>query len=103
MYLCFNDKDDGPSIEEYIKGVKDLRGKTWKFWVGMNLRGVATIWWNLLNYDKVKALPDEEYEKVFLDRWSHVGKKDKESIEGLFSCTNFLLQVHGNRKILLFL
>jgi hypothetical protein len=33
--------------------------------------------------------------KNILDRWSHVGKKDKESTKGLFSCGNSILQVHG--------
>jgi hypothetical protein len=41
------------------------------------------------------ALSDEEYEKLLLEKWSHANSKDKESIEGLFSCTKFVLQVHG--------
>jgi hypothetical protein len=53
----------------------------------------------------MKILSDEEYEKVFLDRWSHVGKKDKESTKGLFSCENFYYRFMDvfNRKMLLFL
>jgi hypothetical protein len=41
------------------------------------------------------ALSDEAYEKLLLDKWSHAKCKDKERIQGLFSCTNFILQVHG--------
>jgi hypothetical protein len=48
----------------------------------------------LLNHGKIKALSDEAYEKIFLDRWSHVVKKDKKSTRDLFSYDNFILQVH---------
>jgi hypothetical protein len=43
----------------------------------------------------MKALSNNEYEKLFLDRWSHVVKKDKKSTRDLFSCDNFILHVHG--------
>ena len=42
----------------------------------------------------ILKLLDEAFEKVFLDRWSHVVKNDKEINKGLFSCDNFLLHVH---------
>jgi len=48
----------------------------------------------LVNYDKIKALADKEYKNMFLDRWSHVDKKNKESTKGLLSFANFILQVH---------
>ena len=38
---------------------------------------------------------DEEFEKLFLDRWSHVEKHDTKRTNGLFSCGNSILQVHG--------
>jgi hypothetical protein len=31
--------------------------------------------WKSLNYSKMTTLSDEEFQKVLLDRWSHVGKK----------------------------
>jgi len=31
-------------------------GKDVKFWVGLNLKDDAAIWWNLLKGDKMKAL-----------------------------------------------
>jgi hypothetical protein len=43
----------------------------------------------------MKVLSEEAYEQVFLDKWYHVGKKDKMSTKGLFSYKRFLLQVHG--------
>ena len=43
----------------------------------------------------MKELSDEEFEKVFLDRWSHVVKKDKKSTRDLFSYDKFISQVHG--------
>ena len=60
----------------------------------MYLRDDAAISWKSIDIDEMLKLPDEEYEKVFIDRWSH-GKKDKESTRGLFSFRNFLLHVHG--------
>jgi hypothetical protein len=41
--------------------------------------------------DKIKILSIKSYEQVFLDKQSHVGKKDKERTKGFFSCINFLL------------
>jgi hypothetical protein len=40
-------------------------------------------------------LSDEEYEKLYLDRWSHAKKKDKESTRVYFHVDNSILQVHG--------
>jgi hypothetical protein len=37
------------------------------------------------------ALFDEDFEKVLLDRWSHVGKNDTKKTKGLFSCGNSIL------------
>jgi hypothetical protein len=34
----------------------------------MNLKDDTVIWWKLLNYDKMLAFSNEEYEKVFLDK-----------------------------------
>jgi hypothetical protein len=93
--MYFTGKDDGPSIEEYIKEMKIIMGKVMEILGRLEFKGDAAIWWNFLNYDKMKALSDEEYEKVFLDKWSHVVKKDKKSTRDLFSCDNFILQVHG--------
>ena len=55
---------------------------------------VAT-WWELLNQKKCSNLPDEEFEKFFLDRWFHARKQDNEKHVGLFSTSICLLQVHG--------
>jgi hypothetical protein len=41
-------------------------------------------WWELLSYEKMKVLSDEAYEKIFLDKWSHAMKKDKESTKVFF-------------------
>ena len=58
------------------------------------LKDDANVWWNSLNYDKMMTLSDEEFEQVFLDKWSHAKKKDIDNNKGLFSCGNILLQVH---------
>jgi hypothetical protein len=41
------------------------------------------------------ALSNEEFEKVFLDKWYHMKCKDKDITNGLFSCKKSILQVHG--------
>jgi len=43
----------------------------------------------------MKGISNEAMEKLILDRWSHFGKKYKESTKGLFSYDNSILQVHG--------
>jgi len=58
-------------------------------------RDEATTWWELLNQKKCSNLPDEEFEKLLLDRWSHARKQDKEKHVGLFPTGISLLQVHG--------
>ena len=57
--------------------------------INLHLQGDATIWWNSLNYRKMMALFDEEFEKLFLEKWSH--GKSKEIRKGLFSCGNSIL------------
>jgi hypothetical protein len=93
--MFFTGKDDGPSIEEFIKDRKSSKKENWKDLVVCKLQGDATIWWKSLNYNKMMALSDEEFEKLFLDKWSHAKKNDKERNKGLFSCGNSILQVHG--------
>jgi hypothetical protein len=43
----------------------------------------------------METLSDDEYENIFLYRWSHVGKKDKKRTRKLFSHDKFIFQVHG--------
>jgi hypothetical protein len=92
--MSFTGKDDGPSIEEFLKAEKSI-WKNWKGIVLIRLRGDAALWWRSLDYDKMMALSDEEFEKVFLDKWSHMKCKDKDITKSLFSCGKSILQVHG--------
>jgi hypothetical protein len=39
----------------------------------------------------MKELSDEEFEKVLLNKWSHVVKKDKKGTRDLLLCHNFIL------------
>ena len=55
----------------------------------------AWRWKESLDYFQLIRLPEEELEKLFLDRWSHVGKQDKAITNGLFSCDKSILHVHG--------
>lgn len=78
----------------------------WIIGICLGLRDDACRWWELLNHDKIRALSDEDYEKFLLDRWSSTKSTNKEShkeflqkdnvsTNGLPSCNNSLLQVHG--------
>ena len=94
--LFFTGKDDGPTIEEFIKDRKhifktDWRGKVWLFLIDE----AAKWWWNSLDHKQLTKLSDEEFEKLLLDRWSHARKQDKEKHVGLFPTGISLLQVHG--------
>ena len=75
MYLTGN--TDGPSIEEYIKYEKDVWTTSWRFWVELCLKDDAKVWWKSLNHVKLKTLSNEEFEQVFLDKWSNAKKTDK--------------------------
>jgi hypothetical protein len=73
--------------------------------LSVNLRDDANIWWNLRQYNK-NDLSNEEYEKAFLNRWSHVVKKDKKSTRDLFSCvTSYyrFMEVFSKRRSLFLL
>ena len=72
----FTGKDNGPTIEKHIKIQKSLWPEHWKFWVVTKFKDEAAIWWKLLNQKKCSNLPDEEFEKFILDRWSHPRKQD---------------------------
>jgi len=93
--LLFARKDNGPTIKEYIKTQKWLWNNCWRWWVVEQFRDEAAIWWGLLNQKKCSSLPDEEFEKLLLDRWSHARKQDKEKHVGIFPTVISLLQVHG--------
>jgi hypothetical protein len=80
--MYFTRNYDGPSIEEVIKHRNSFSKEHWKVMINLSLQGDATIWWNSLNYRKMMALSDEEFEKVFLEKWSHA--KSKERRKGYF-------------------
>ena len=70
--MYFTGKDDGPSIENFIKEEKLAWKKNWRGLVSLHLQDDAFIWWAPLKYSKTMALSDEEFEKMFLDRWTMV-------------------------------
>jgi hypothetical protein len=67
----------------------------WRINLHIDLNDEPRMWWDGLNYEKIKALSYEEYEKLYIDRWFDANKKDNNIHSGLFSCDNFILQVHG--------
>jgi hypothetical protein len=90
--MFFTGKDDGPSIEEFLKDLKSFWKENWKHWVGSQLKGDAAIWWKSHSYSQLLKLSDEALEKFILDKWSHV---DKGSNKSLFLYGKSILQVHG--------
>ena len=93
--LCFTGKDNGPTIEEYIKEKNSLWAHHWRFFVVGNFKYEAATWWGLLNQKKCSNFPDEEFENLLLDRWSHARKQNNEKYVRLFPTSISLLQVHG--------
>jgi len=93
--LYFTGKDDGPTIEEFIQRYKSTHGKYWKLPMVFNMKDEALKWYSLLDYQQLNKLPDAEFEKVFLDKWSRARKKENETHKGLIATGVSLLQVHG--------
>ena len=91
MGLNFIQNDNVISIEEYLEEMKSRWKTSWRYWVNFYLKDDANVWWNSFNHDKMKTLSNEEFEQVFLDKWSHAKKKDIENHKDLFSCDYFLL------------
>jgi len=89
--IHFNDKDDGPSIEEYIKNIKSFSRIVWRIGIWVHLRDDARSQWHGINSKEIHALSDKKYEKLFLDKWSRAKSKNKECTKGLFSCGNSIL------------
>jgi hypothetical protein len=58
--------DDVPSHKEYIKWIKSKYLVYWRITLSRGLNSKETM-----------TLSDEEYEKLYFDRWFHVKKKDK--------------------------
>ena len=92
--LCFTRKDNGPTIEEFIQRIKFKYGVFWKAILWLNLTEEADLWWNSLGIKQLDDLSDEEFEKLFMDKWSCARKKN-ETCQGLCSTGVSLLQVHG--------
>jgi hypothetical protein len=93
--MYFTRRFDGSRIEEYVKWMNSKNPLFWRIDLHVNLKDDAHIWLDGLSYEDIKALSDEEYEKLYIDRWSHAKKKDNNIHMSLFSCNNFILQVHG--------
>ena len=89
FYLTGN--NDGSSIEECIKKCKPQWENSWRLWIDTYFKDDAKVWWCSLDSRKMKALSDEEFEQVFLDKWSHAKNKYQVGHKGLFS----ILKFHG--------
>jgi len=78
-YVFLLEKDDGPSIEEFLKAHKSEWKEKWKHSLFFHFREDVSTWWKSLDHVKMTGIFDEAMEKLILDRWSQVRKQDKES------------------------
>ena len=53
--------------------MENIHGEIWWAYIW---KVMLKVWRNSLNRDKMKTISDEEFEQVFLDKWSHAKKKD---------------------------
>ena len=101
--MFFTGKDGGPSIED---SRKEILGNCWRAGICYFLQDDVGKWWELLDNGKIMAFSSEDFEKLILDRWSSTRntdvespkdtvQKDNASTNGLTSCINSILQVHG--------
>ena len=93
--MKFTGKDDGPTIEYFLQYEKDQYRYFWIVSIGLHMKDEANKWWNSLD-SSVRNLPEKKLEKVLLDKWSQVGKKDSKSHKSLFSTNISILQVQGS-------
>jgi len=77
----FTGNDVGFSIEEFLKDLKARVSNNWRFWIEFYLKDEAMVWYNSLDYSKMKALSDEDFEKVILDKWSHNLKEIQDKLK----------------------
>jgi len=106
----FLGKNDGPTIEKFIREKKVEFPGYWKDKIGYYLKDEAAIWWKSLDSEILKLCQADEIEKLFLDKWFHtgnketkkpskyfifIGKKETKKSKGLFFASISLLQVHG--------
>ena len=84
----------GPSIQEYIAYYKQNMS-LWESYIYSNLTNEVAILGQTVCSQKLLKISIEEFENVFLDKWSHALNNEKEITKGLFSCGKFLLPVHG--------
>jgi hypothetical protein len=68
---------------------------SWKVNIYTHLRDETLIWCDSFNLSEIFKIIDEEYERIYLDKWSHGIENYTKSTKCLFSRDNFLLQVHG--------
>ena len=92
----FTGKDDGPTIEEFIKELKSRYGRYWRVW--FNLKDEATKWWVSLDRKQLTKLSDAEFEKVLLDKWARARKKENETHKGLIQKEKIVVSINPSCK-----
>jgi len=93
--MIFTGKDDGLTIEKFIESQKRDCPWCWKEKIGYYLKDEAAIWWKSLESEILKLCCADKIEKLFLDKWSHIGKKETKKPKWLFSTGISLLEVDG--------
>ena len=73
------------------KNCKSQWENSWRLWIDAYFKHDVKVWWCSLDSRKIKALSNEDFEQVFLDKWSHAKNKYKVGHKGLFS----IFKVYG--------
>ena len=76
----FTGKNDGSYIENFIACHKFDFPRCWKDKIGYYLKDEAAIWWKSLDNEILKLCYADKIEKLFLDKWSHIGKKETKKL-----------------------
>ena len=88
--IYFTGNNDGYGIEECIKNYKSQWENSWRLWIDAYFKHDVKVWWCSLDSRKMDALSNEDFEQIFLDKWSHSKNKGQVGHKGLFS----ILKVH---------
>jgi hypothetical protein len=63
--MYFTGKDDGPSIEDFLKSHKSEWKEQWKFCLHLRLREDAHTWWTSFDFWEWMSLSEEEWKNYF--------------------------------------
>jgi hypothetical protein len=72
--MFFTRKEEGYSIEEFIKDRKECYKENWKHCLQWGFKDDALKWWKSFKFGDLMTFFDEAHEKLVSDKWSCVDK-----------------------------